>query len=278
MEHVDRAESETWIRRLQRTTGGEISLVCLPHAGGSASFYFPLAAAMPPQIEVLAVQYPGRQDRRAEKPIGSIVELADRLAEALRPMTGRRLALFGHSMGAVVAYETARRLERGGATGPEMLFASGRRAPSRHRADTVHLRDDDGIVAEIGRLNGTDPRLLADPEVREMILPAVRGDYRAIETYRHPPGATVRSPITVLVGDADPHTTLEEASAWAGHTTGGCSVRVFPGGHFFITPALPEVVDTVCRVLLPAVAQPRGRLQWPGSPTRPGPDPLPLSS
>jgi surfactin synthase thioesterase subunit len=241
---------ETWVRRLRRTVDSEISLVCLPHAGGSASFYLPLAAAMPPQIEVLAVQYPGRQDRRADPLIGSIAELADRLAGVLRPLADGRLALFGHSMGAVVGYETALRLERGGAAGPEMLFASGRPAPSRHRSGTVHLRDDDGIVAEIARLNGTAPALLADPEIRAMILPALRSDYRAIETYRYQDSAVLRCPITALAGAADPHTTVDEARAWAGHTTASFVLRVFPGDHFFINPALPAVVDAVRHHLL----------------------------
>jgi surfactin synthase thioesterase subunit len=232
----------------------EISLVCFPHAGGSASFYFPLAAAMPAPIEVFAVQYPGRQDRRTDEPIEDIPELADRIYEALQPLAERRLALFGHSMGAILAYEVARRLERNPATRLDMLFASGRRAPSRRREETVHLRDDDGIIAEIGRLNGTDPRLLADPELRSMILPAVRSDYRAIENYRDISGAPVRCPITVLVGAADPHTTLAEAGAWAEHTTGGCAVQVFPGGHFFLTAAVPELAGAVSRGLLPATA------------------------
>ena len=249
----------TWLRRFHggpgqvgapggpADPGGQVRLVCFPHAGGSASYYFPLSAAMPPWVEVLAVQYAGRQDRRKEPPIVDIGELADRVAGALRPLSDRRLALFGHSMGAVVAYEVARRLDGDLHVEVEMLFASGRRAPSRYRdEENVHTLDDDGIVAEISRLDGTDPRLLADPEVREMVLPAVRSDYQAIGTYRHLPGSTVRCPVTVLVGDADPHTTLEEARAWAEHTIGGCAVRVYPGGHFYLRSRLAEVVDTVC--------------------------------
>jgi pyochelin biosynthesis protein PchC len=260
------AEWDTWIRRLRPTGAAparppaaepDVSLVCLPHAGGSASSYFPLAAAMPDPVEVLAVQYPGRQDRRADPPLEDLSVLADQVAAAVAAFagaTGRRLALFGHSMGAVLGYEVAARLEAGGGPAPEVLFASGRRAPSRSRPreDDVHRRGDAGIVAEMRTLRGTDPRLLADAELVAMVLPAVRADYRAIETYRHSPGGRVRCPVVVLTGDADPHTTLDEAHAWGEHTTAGCTVRVFPGGHFFLADVLPDVVRAVTGVLLPA--------------------------
>jgi pyochelin biosynthesis protein PchC len=258
---------ETWVRRLRpaapartadvsttEVSTAEVSLVCLPHAGGSASFFFPLASAMPPAVEVFAVQYPGRQDRRADRALEDIGELADRIATAVTALaerTDRPFALFGHSMGAVLGYEVAARLEAAGGPAPAVLFASGRRAPSRPRTEVapVHLRSDAGIVAEINTLNGTDQRLLADAELLRMILPAIRSDYRAIETYRHRPGVSLRCPVAVFTGDADPHTTVEEAHAWSEHTTGRCTVRVFPGGHFFLTGVLPEIVQAVLHQL-----------------------------
>jgi surfactin synthase thioesterase subunit len=249
-------EWETWVRRLGPAgpATAEVDLICLPHAGGSASYFFGLATAMPPSVAVYAVQYPGRQDRRAEGAVEDINELADHVAAAVTALverTDRRFALLGHSMGAVLGYEVASRLEASGGPVPEVLFASGRRAPSRPRADVapVHLRSDAGIVAEINTLNGTDPRLLADTDLLRMILPAIRSDYRAIETYRHRPGMRLRCPVTVFTGDADPHTTVEEAHAWREHTSGGCTVRVFPGGHFFLTGVLPEIVQAVLHQL-----------------------------
>ena len=101
----------------------------------------------------------------------------------------RPLTFFGHSMGAVVAFEVARRMEDAG-NGPVRLFASGRRAPSRTREENVHLRDDDGLVAELRALSGTAAQFLADEELLHMILPAIRSDYTAVETYRCDPGAT----------------------------------------------------------------------------------------
>jgi surfactin synthase thioesterase subunit len=236
-------ESGLWARRFHPVPNSRRQLVCFPHAGGSASFYFPVSAQLSPIAEVLSVQYPGRQDRRAELSPTDIATLADQVYAALRDqLRARPTSFFGHSMGAVVAFEVARRLEADGGTLAH-LFASGRRAPSRHRDENVHQRDDDGIVAELKLLSGTDTALLGDEELLRMILPAIRSDYTAIETYRCPPGVTIAAPITALTGDADPLTSLDEAEDWRGHTTGEFDLRVFPGGHFYLSPQAPAVLS-----------------------------------
>lgn len=242
-------DSDVWIRRFHPAPQSRVRLVCFPHAGGSASFYFPVSAALSPSVEVLAVQYPGRQDRRADKLIDKIWELADRIFEALQSWVDRPLAFFGHSMGAVVAFEVARRLEQKTNTTLIVLFASGRRAPSYHRNEGVHLRDDDGLVAELKRLNGTDTKLLGDEELLRMILPAVRSDYKAIETYLPPPGPGLNCPVTVFVGDSDPKTTIDEASAWRRHSIGIFDMRVFSGGHFYLVFHQEAIIEAISECL-----------------------------
>ncbi|MFI9723196.1 thioesterase II family protein [Streptomyces sp. NPDC052396] len=222
-----------WIRRFHPKEDGTVRLVCLPHAGGSASFFFPLSRAMPSWVDVIAVQYPGRQDRREEPFIDSLDELADRVFQALLPWSDRPLAFFGHSMGATLAFEVARRFEREKDLVATVLFASGRRAPSRHREDSVHRRDDEGIVQEMRALSGTDAQILGDEELLRMVLPAIRADYRAVETYAYRPGEPLRCPVVALTGDSDSRVTLDEATAWAEHTTGTFELKVYPGGHFF---------------------------------------------
>jgi len=223
---------------------GGARLLCLPHAGGSASFYLPVAQALAGQVDVVAVQYPGRQDRRREPVVTSIPELADRLVPVVAPLLDRPVAVFRHSMGAVLGFELALRLEAAGQR-LRRLFVSGRRGPSAHRDECFHRLDDPALVTELRRLNGTDSAILGDAELLAMILPAVRGDLTAIETYRCAPGRNLDCPITVLVGDDDPRTTVDEARSWAGHTTADSELFVLPGGHFYLVGQAAEVIDIV---------------------------------
>lgn len=224
----------TWVRQFHPAPDTRVRLVCLPHAGGAASFYFPLSRALTPAVDVLAVQYPGRQDRRHEPNIPSLPELADRIFEAIRHLDDRPLALFGHSMGAVLAYEIALRLQDAGLPAPLRLFASGRRAPSRDRDERLHLGSDTQLLAEVRKLGGPHAALLAEPDVRDMVMPSIRSDYHAVEKYRHEPGRRLSCPVTVLTGDSDPRVSIDEATAWEEHTTGPTELQVFPGGHFFL--------------------------------------------
>lgn len=205
------------------------------------------------------MQYPGRQDRRHEPLIDAIPELADRIMDALGPWLDRPFAFFGHSMGAVLGYEVARRARERGVPPPSRFFSSGRRAPSVHRSSEIHLRDDAGLAAELRRVGGTDRRFLDDPELLEAILRVARNDYRAIETYRWEPGAPLDCPATVLVGDGDDHTTVDDASAWRELFTGAFDLRVLPGGHFYLDAQRPAVLDVITRALV-----------RPGAPASPG--------
>lgn len=241
---------DAWLRGYHAGEPGAPRLLCLPHAGGSASFYFPLSRRLAPGAEMLAVQYPGRQDRHREPPIADIGDLADRIVAALPAGGGRPLALFGHSMGAVVAFEVARRLAAGPAGPPAVLIVSGRRAPSRQVAEMVHQLDDAGVLGELKKLSGTDARVLGDEELLRMILPAIRADYRALARYvaawdAAPDEAGVSCPIVALTGDRDPVAPVADVLAWAGHTTGPFESKVFPGGHFYLADQQEEVTRTI---------------------------------
>jgi len=248
------AQADRWLRPLGRGGAEEpMALICFPHAGGSAGVYRPLAAAAAGVLhaEVFGVQYPGRQDRSGEPVPETLHELADQIADVLehwRP--GRTLAFLGHSMGAVVAFETARRLA---ATRPPVaLLASGRPAPSRIRETSAHLLGDNALAEELVRLGGTEADVLEHPEMRALILPLVRADYRISETYRYRPGPALECPVTVLTGDADPLTPQQDARAWREHTRGTYRFVVLPGGHFFLFDHLPAAV----RALVRATARP----------------------
>lgn len=230
-----------WLRRYRRDAAeAPRRLICFPHAGGAATFYRPLAQRFAPEVDVLAVQYPGRQDRLREPCVDSIGTLADLVAEQLRGLPAVPTVFFGHSMGTVVAFETAWRLEQTG-HGPGALVVSGWRAPSLPFDEGVHRRDDAGVVAEIGALGGTEAALLADEEVLRMAMPAMRADYRAIESYAGDPDRRVSCPVTALIGDRDPKLDVASAKAWQRHTTAPFRLKVLPGGHFYLVERHAEV-------------------------------------
>lgn len=234
-----------WTHRFHPNDDSEFRLVCFPHAGGSASYFHPMSEALSPELDVLAVQYPGRQERRAEGCVENFAELADRVhAALLREEDGRPTVFFGHSMGSVLAFEVARRCQEGAGTPPVWLIASGYPPPSLLRGGTVHLRDDEGLVEELRSVGGTDPVYLENKHLRASILFAVRGDYTAVETHPRSSGV-LDCPLTMLVGDDDPHTTVAEAEHWRDHTAGDFALRVFEGGHFYLDQHGQEVNDLV---------------------------------
>ena len=225
---------DLWIRPLHLDERGGPRLICFPHAGGAASYFRPLAAHLP-AFEAVGVLYPGRQDRYAEPCLEDIGALADEVTAALKPwLEDRPAVFFGHSMGSVLAFEVAQRLQAGGGAMPLGLLVSGRRAPSRHRHEDIHTRGDQALLAEIQKLNGTAAALFDDDELVQLILPATRADYKAIETYRYTPGPRLDRPITALTGESDPRVTIDEAQDWELHTSGAFELRVFPGGHFYL--------------------------------------------
>lgn len=226
--------TDMWLRSFHRNAAGSPLIICLPHAGGSAPFFFKLSGMLSSPAEVMVVQYPGRQERRHENLITDLDELTDALFEAISPLAERPIVLFGHSMGAIISFELARRFERTGTGTVLGIVASSRRAPTIHRPQNVYLRDDAGIIAEIESLSGTDAKLLADEEMRRLMLPVLRADYKAIETYTYPSGARVRCPIHAFVGDCDPQVTVDEARHWQEVTTGPFSLKTFSGGHFYL--------------------------------------------
>ncbi|WP_406148839.1 thioesterase II family protein [Streptomyces sp. NBC_01012] len=237
-----------WIRCFHPKPAARHTLVCFPHAGGSASYYFGLSAALDPDIEMVVIQYPGRENRLFEEPADSVAALADGVYEALSPRLSRRPAFFGHSMGGLIGFEVARRLESAGGPAPHVLVASASQAPSvrteRPAAGQGVPRSDaeadDAVLTRIMGLGGTRDGVRQDPELLRLVLPAIRADLRALEGYRLDEGAAVRCPVTVFVADGDPDAPLAEAGAWGAHTTADAAVHVFGGGHFYFSENPPE--------------------------------------
>ncbi|MEV6020475.1 alpha/beta fold hydrolase [Streptomyces sp. NPDC051997] len=244
--------NSTWLRRFTTTAADGPRLVCFPHAGGSATAFKDLARALHPHVDVLCVQYPGRQDRYREEPFTALAPLAEAVADELAgelAADGRPYALFGHSMGSLVAFETARLLARRQLPAPQRVFFSGRGGPDL-RDSAYDLYDDADMLAEVRRLGGTDQSMLDDPDILELVLPALRADYRILGTYRALAGVPLTAPVTALIGDSDPIASVEDAHTWREHTTGDFTVKVFPGGHFYLFDQLDRVATAVTEDLL----------------------------
>ncbi|GHH64342.1 thioesterase [Streptosporangium violaceochromogenes] len=237
----------TWLRCLRPRPRATVRLFCFAHAGGSATAYREWPDLLPASIEPYGVQPPGRADRFGEPVPADMDELVGPVAEETLPLLDRPFALFGHSMGALAAYETTRLLEARGA-GPVRLFVSGCAAPHEPRREReLSSYDDERLVAELAGYGGTDAQILAHEEMRRVVLPYVRGDLRLVERYRHRPGPPLRTPVSVIVGDADPLVTPAQAEAWRTRTLADFSLTVMTGDHFYLQPRRAAVVAEVAR-------------------------------
>lgn len=233
----------SWLRCPTPRPWATVRLICFPHAGGSAVAYRSWTPS--PAVEVHAVQYPGRADRIRDPFVTDAQQMAKLIVAALAPLQDRPMALFGHSMGALVAYETALLLEARGMP-PVHLFVSGTRPPHfRGDRDNVSSRTDEGVIAALDKLGGSDMDAMRDPELRELVLPYIRADFKLVEDYQHAPGSRLTVPVTTLIGDADSYVHPEQAARWAEVTSGPFDLKVMPGGHFYLVPHQDDVLAEV---------------------------------
>jgi medium-chain acyl-[acyl-carrier-protein] hydrolase len=221
-------------------------LFCFPHAGGGPSFFRPWHAALQPEIAVRRVLLPGREWRLDELAFRRMADLIEPLCAGLEPYLDEPYAFFGHSMGAVVAYEAARRFSAGGRTGPSCLIVSGRRAPALPGRDRALAGlPDDEFAAEVARLNGIPPQVLGEPDLLAMLLPTLRADYELAETYRPLDGGQLDCPVIGYLGASDPETDYQRVLSWREVTTGEFTTRVFRGDHFYLKGGRADVLNAV---------------------------------
>ncbi len=219
-------------------------LYCFSYAGGNASAYLNWQESMPAHVEICAVQLPGRGARFGEPPIRSIPTLVESLAPLLQKTTDQPFAFFGHSLGALVAFESARRLAQSGAALPTHLFVSGCHAPRfRDRPKDYHLLDDDALIRVLEDYNGTPPEILADKELIGMLLPVIRADFALAETYRYTPSIPLAVPITAFAGHNEERDSIDQVTGWELETTKRFSHHWFEGDHFFIHGQRQRVLD-----------------------------------
>ncbi|MEV7003823.1 alpha/beta fold hydrolase [Streptomyces sp. NPDC093982] len=231
----------TWIRGLgSRELTAQRRLFVFPHAGAGASAYR-LAAYLPDTVEVCTVQLPGRETRFAEPALTSLDEAVAALAPLIADHADLPYAFFGHSMGSLIAFETARRLRALGTPLPDRLFLSGMRAPGLPDRDPRHTLPDEQLLAtaEFGGV---------DTELQELLLPLLRADLTLCETYTHRAEAPLPCPLTVLAGSDDHSVDGTELADWRKHTSADFEMRLFPGApHLYVRGAERQLAETITR-------------------------------
>lgn len=245
-----RRQQGAWVVAPRPSRHAALRLFCFPYAGGAAAIFAPWARALPDTIEVCAVQLPGRADRMGEPPFTAMAPLVRELAAAIEPHLDRPFAFFGHSMGALVCFELARALRRLGGPEPACLIVSGHRAPHlTEQRPPIHDRPAHELLDELRRLNGTPPELLEHEELMQLLLPLLRADFAVCETYAYADAPPLTCPILALGGLEDRDVGRPELEAWGAQTTTGCSVRLFPGDHFFLNGARHLLLQVLAREL-----------------------------
>jgi medium-chain acyl-[acyl-carrier-protein] hydrolase len=232
-----------WFTSQRPNARARLRLFCFPYAGGGAAIYRLWPQSLPSEVEVCVAQLPGRGTRLREQPFTSLDALVEAAAEAIAPSLDKPFALFGHSMGAMISFELARRLREQGRPQPAHLFVSGRRAPQLPNDDPVsyNLPDAD-LGRELLRLNGTPKEVLEHPELMELMLPLLRADFSVVETYVYRPGVPLDCPLTAFGGLRDSEVGREQLEAWSEQTTSEFALRMLPGDHFFLNDAQAQTL------------------------------------
>jgi medium-chain acyl-[acyl-carrier-protein] hydrolase len=221
-----------WLCYFKHNPKASLRLFCFPYAGANATVYRSWAEKLPASVEVVAIQLPGRGKRRREPPLTSLSKLVELLGSV--PLK-EPFAFFGHSMGALVAFELARLLRREGRALPLHLFVSGRSAPqlnSCHRP--LHNLPTSELMQELHQLDGTPTEVLEHPELMEMMLPILRADFSICDTYEYREEEPLACPISAFGGFQDVDVPRQNLEAWSEQTSNSFTLRMLPGKHFFI--------------------------------------------
>lgn len=247
-----------------------LRLYCFSYAGGSASIYQPWGALLDPGIELCAVQLPGRGIRLAERPERDLSALVSRLATAIAAQPTVPFAFFGHSLGALIAFELTRHLQRCQLQQPVKLLVSGCSSPQlRSNVDALDEHDDEKMIERLSQYNGTPPEVLQHQELMSLMAPAIRADFALVADYVYKPGALLDLPVTAFAGRSDDQTSREQIDGWGRETRSAFIQHWFDGDHFFIRPQMEQVVAQLNRELSPAALLVSGRASAVASRSRP---------
>ena len=238
-----------WLVRPRPNPRAALRLLCFPFAGGGASVFRTWPAALPADIELLAVELPGRETRFRERPFQRLAPLIATLTDAVAPHLQAPFAIYGHSLGALIGFSFARELRRRSLAGPMHLFVSGRRAPQLPERSPMHQLPEPQFLDQLRRLGGIPDALFQQPDIMEVFLPILRADITVAETEPPSPEPPLACPITALGGLTDDKARIEELDAWQAQTSAAFEREIFPGGHFFLQSARTAFLASLSRRL-----------------------------
>ncbi|MDQ8188595.1 thioesterase domain-containing protein [Pelagicoccus sp. SDUM812002] len=235
----------TIISRSIRSVPPLLRLFCFPHAGGGASMFNDWQHALPPQVELCAIQLPGRENRVREVPHRHMNPLVESIVCELDDLMDLPFAFFGHSMGASLIFEMTRHLRRSGRPQPVHLYVSGCKDPSNDSNDDLIRSDlpEPQFIAYLKEIGGTPEEVFESKELLKIMLPVLRADFEVLETYEHIVERPLECPITAFSGADDEIVTSEDMQEWRKHTNGNFRLKIFPGGHFFVRDAKNQVIS-----------------------------------
>jgi surfactin synthase thioesterase subunit len=224
-----------WLVTYRSVSDAAQRIIAFPHAGAGPSVFRPMVSQLPQDMELSCVQLPGHGTRLSEPPHRRSETLVPALLEAVGPMIDADTVLFGHSMGAFLAFELCRALRRAGLAGPKRLIVSGRRPPNypERELDLYKLSDEDFLRELTSRYDGIPAVIRDEPELLALFLPVIKADFEVFETYSFYEEPLLDLPISILGGRDDPQT--NQMPGWASLVLGSATTRHFPGGHFYLT-------------------------------------------
>lgn len=234
-----------WLQPIARTAhAARHRLICFPYAGAGPSLFKAWREYVPSDMEVLAVHLPGREGRYAEAASTDLSWVVESITDAIQALPSCPLTLFGHSLGALIAYEVVQSLEAKGVQ-PHLLIASGRHCPGTpsKTKPISHLPNAEFLQA-MSQYGGMSPEILACEELLEILLPAIRADFTLSEQYhKQPSGRKVNTPILVLGSQDDALVDYDKLETWKTLSESTVNVHAFAGGHFFLQTRYPQIID-----------------------------------
>jgi len=253
---------KSWFLGFRQRPLERIRLFCFPYAGGGSVIYRQWSTKLPREVNVVPVELPGRGSRLLEPAFRNLPALIDALVGAITPLLGDDYALFGHSMGALIAFELARALRRQQLNQPRHIFVAGRRAPQIPTTDPLtYSLPLPGFTDELKKLNGTPKEVLDHPELMQVVLPALRADFELVQTYKYEADQPLGCPITVYGGTQDIKVPPEALLPWREQTNAQCKIHMLKGDHFFLRSAEFRLLTLLRQEMMEMISTTSGLLQ-----------------